>query len=80
MIDAEVGLGPSTALTAELLSLFGYANVTGLLYAFTRRRNSRANRDKWAAARSVLRAAGNGDAVAVALATTRRRPSLRLPG
>jgi len=64
VIDAEAGLGPTTALTTELLSLFGCPDVTALLYAFTRRHKSRADRDKWTAARSVLRAAGDGDAVA----------------
>lgn len=67
VIDAEAGLGPSTALTAELLGLFDYADVTALLHAFTRRRQARANRDKWAAARSVLRTAGSGDPVAAGI-------------
>lgn len=64
VVDAEAGLGPETAMTSELLHLFGYADVTQLLYAFTRRRATRSDRDKWAAARSVLRVAGEGDPVA----------------
>jgi N-acetylglucosamine kinase-like BadF-type ATPase len=67
VVDADAGSGPQTALTAELLALFDYTDVTAMLYAFTRRGSSRPNRDKWAAARSVLRAAGTGDPVAMGI-------------
>lgn len=66
VVDAEIDLGPPTALTRELLDLFGYPDVKAMLYAFTRR-GGRPSRDKWAAARSVVRLAGDKDAVAMAI-------------
>ena len=67
VVDAEAGLGPPTALTADLLQVFGYADVTGLLHAFTRRATPRSDRELPLAARTVLRGAGAGDPVSVAI-------------
>lgn len=64
VVNADTGLGPATTLTPALLALFAEPDVTALLHAFTRRADPRPDRDKWAAARSVLRAAAEGDAVA----------------
>ena len=65
VVDAEIGLAPPTALTPLLLALFGEPDVTALLHSVTRREGRRPDSDTWAAARSVLRAAADGDAVAV---------------
>ena len=73
VVDAEIGLGPPTVLTAELLRLFGYPDVGSLLHAFTRRATTRTDRDLAAAARSVLRSAGAGDEVACAIVATGTR-------
>ncbi|GAA1434630.1 BadF/BadG/BcrA/BcrD ATPase family protein [Microlunatus lacustris] len=67
VVDAETGLGPPTALTPLLLALFGEPDVPALLHAFTRRAHPRPDRDTWRAARSVLQAAGQGDAVAAGI-------------
>lgn len=73
VIDAEIGLGPATALKAELLDLFAYPDVTSLLHAFTHRGSLRSDRDKRVAARSVLRCAGEGDAVAAGIVEAEAR-------
>lgn len=70
VVDAEIGLGPPTTLRAELLDLFGYPDVQAMLHAFTRRGGVRSSRELPAAARSVLRAASAGDAVAVGIVET----------
>ncbi|SDT32471.1 BadF-type ATPase [Friedmanniella luteola] len=67
VVDAETGLGPPTALTGLLLTLFGEPDVAALLHAFTRREHPRPDRDTWSAARSVLLAAGAGDPVAAGI-------------
>ena len=64
VVEAELGTGRPTLLTAELLRLYGYDDVEALLHAFTRRHPARPVPDEKVAARSVLRAAGDGDAVA----------------
>lgn len=64
VVEAELGTGRPTLLTAELLRLYGYEDVEALLHAFTRRHPVRPTPDEKVAARSVLRAAGEGDAVA----------------
>ncbi len=67
VVDAELGLGPATGLTAALLDLYSYPDVTSLLHAFTRREGRRPEPDSWAAARPVLRVADAGDPVARAI-------------
>ncbi|GAA1841461.1 BadF/BadG/BcrA/BcrD ATPase family protein [Microlunatus capsulatus] len=64
VVDAATGLGPATGLTPLLLELFDEPDVPALLHSLTRREGRRPDRDTWRAARSVLRAAGDGDAVA----------------
>jgi N-acetylglucosamine kinase-like BadF-type ATPase len=64
VVDAELGAGRPTLLTAELLTLYGYDDVESMLHNFTRRHPVRPVPDERVAARSVLRAAGAGDAVA----------------
>lgn len=64
VVDAELGAGRPTLLTAELLALYGYDDVGSMLHNFTRRHPVRPVPDERVAARSVLRAAGAGDAVA----------------
>ena len=64
--NAELAVGPPTALTAAALELFEAANVEEVLHAFTRR----GGRHSWDAALfapSVLRAAHTGDEVAEAI-------------
>ncbi len=70
VVDAEIGLGPPTALRAALLELFGYPDVADLLHAFTRRGSVRSDRELAAAARPVLRAAAAGDEVAGGIVAT----------
>ncbi|GAB2587405.1 BadF/BadG/BcrA/BcrD ATPase family protein [Microlunatus antarcticus] len=64
VVDAELGSGRPTLLTDELLTLYGYDDVASMLHNFTRRHPVRPVPDERVAARSVLRAAGAGDAVA----------------
>ena len=64
VVDAELGTGRPTRLTVELLTLYGYDDVPAMLHAFTRRHPVRPVPDEKVAARAVLRAAGDGDAVA----------------
>ena len=64
--NAELAVGPETALTAAALELFEAASVEEVLYEFTRR----GGRHSWDAAHfapSVLHAAHDGDAVAAAI-------------
>jgi len=64
--NAELALGPTTALTAAALELFEAESVEEVLYEFTRR----GGRHSWDAAHfapSVLLAAHEGDAVAGAI-------------
>lgn len=58
VVEAELGTGRPTLLTAELLRLYGYQDVEALLHAVTRRHPVRPVPDEKVAARSVLRAAG----------------------
>jgi N-acetylglucosamine kinase-like BadF-type ATPase len=67
VVDAELGVGPATELTTALLELYAYPDVSTLLHAFTRRDDRRPDHETWAAARPVLRAAGDGDPVARAI-------------
>lgn len=73
VVDAEIGLGPATVLTAELLDLFDYPDVTSLLHAFTRRASVRSDRELKMAARSVLRSADTGDEVSLGIVRTGTR-------
>lgn len=73
VVDAELGLGPATVLTAELLALFDHPDVTSLLYAFTRRGSAHSDRELAAAARSVLRSAEAADQVALGVVRTATR-------
>lgn len=75
VVDAEIGLAPATDLRADLLGLFGFDDVTAMVYGFTRRVSGRTAPlpHKRVAARSVLRSAGNGDAVALAIVNRQAR-------
>ena len=80
VVDAELGAGRPTLLTAELLALYGYDDVGSLLHAFTRRHPVRPVPDPRVAARAVLRAAGAGDAVAWAIVADQAGTFARLAG
>lgn len=80
VVDAELGSGPPTLLTAELLTLYGYDDVEGLLHGFTRRHPVTPVPDQRVAARSVLRAAGAGDAVASAIVAEQAVAFARIAG
>ncbi|TXK18903.1 BadF/BadG/BcrA/BcrD ATPase family protein [Homoserinibacter sp. GY 40078] len=62
---AWMGLGPQTALTAELLGLFEEGEVYDLHHSFTRRFGAREWAERLRATRSVLRLAADGDSVAL---------------
>ena len=64
---AWMGLGAETCLTDDLLGLFDVADPYELRHTFTRRFGARPERDQWAAARAVLAAAEDGDAVALGI-------------
>ena len=78
VVDAELGAGPATALTVELLALHGHPDVEPLLHAATRRVPTGPVPDERAAARCVLRAAGSGDVVAAAVVAEQARTFARL--
>ncbi|MGI3780518.1 MAG: hypothetical protein ACRYG2_07035, partial [Janthinobacterium lividum] len=80
VVDAELGAGRPTLLTAELLTLYGYDDVESMLHAFTRRHPVRPVPDSRVAARSVLRAAGEGDAVAWGIVAGQAVTFARLAG
>ncbi|HEY0237011.1 MAG TPA: BadF/BadG/BcrA/BcrD ATPase family protein [Friedmanniella sp.] len=80
VVDAELGAGRPTLLTAELLALYGYDDVEAMLHAFTRRHPVRPVPDDRVAARSVLRAAGSGDAVAWGIVAGQAATFARLAG
>lgn len=80
VVDAELGAGRPTLLTAELLTLYDYDDVESLLHAFTRRHPVRPVPDERVAARSVLRAAGSGDAVAWGIVAGQAAAFARLAG
>lgn len=80
VVDAELGAGRPTLLTNELLTLYGYDEVEAMLHAFTRRHPVRPVPDSRVAARSVLRAAGAGDAVAWAIVAGQAATFARLAG
>jgi len=61
---AWMGLGPATALTEELCSLYEVSDAWELRHTFTRRFGARPGSDLWRASRVVLAAAGAGDDVA----------------
>ncbi len=63
VMDADLGLGPQTVLTERLLRLYAAPDAEALLHAFTRHGNPRPPSDKWRAARYVLQASEEGDAV-----------------
>ncbi|MBA8792814.1 N-acetylglucosamine kinase-like BadF-type ATPase [Friedmanniella endophytica] len=65
VISAELGLAPTTALTARVLERWDYPDVATLLERTTRRGADRRSRP--ALARDVLAAAAEGDAVARAI-------------
>lgn len=67
VVSAELGTGPPTLLSAELLTLYGYDDVEALLHNFTRRHPVKPVPDDRVAARAILRAAGSGDRVALCL-------------
>jgi N-acetylglucosamine kinase-like BadF-type ATPase len=62
---AELGMGSATALTAELCRFYGVGSAEELLHAFTKRVDNLGHRDKARAARTVLAAASNGDAISL---------------
>jgi N-acetylglucosamine kinase-like BadF-type ATPase len=62
--QAWMGIGPETALTEALCTLYGVADGWELRHAFTRRFGARPATDLWGAARLVLATADAGDAVA----------------
>jgi N-acetylglucosamine kinase-like BadF-type ATPase len=62
--QAWMGIGPATALTEELCTLYGVADGWELRHVFTRRFGARPATDLWRAARLVLAAADGGDSVA----------------
>lgn len=70
---AELGIAPPTALTGELLTLFGERDVAGLLHLFTQR----VGRPHWTepsrAARAICQLACEGDAVAAGLVREQAR-------
>lgn len=80
VVDAELGAGRPTLLTAELLTLYGYDDVESMLHNFTRRHPVRPVPDERVAARSVLRAAGSGDAVAWEIVAGQAAAFARLAG
>lgn len=80
VVDAELGAGRPTLLTAELLTLYAYDDVESMLHNFTRRHPVRPVPDERVAARSVLRAAGSGDAVAWGIVATQAATFARLAG
>jgi N-acetylglucosamine kinase-like BadF-type ATPase len=80
VVDAELGAGRPTLLTTELLTLYGYDDVESMLHSFTRRHPERPVPDERVAARSVLRAAGAGDAVAWGIVAGQAETFARLAG
>jgi len=80
VVDAELGAGRPTLLTAELLTLYGYDDVESMLHSFTRRHPERPVPDERVAARSVLRAASSGDAVAWGIVADQAATFARLAG
>jgi N-acetylglucosamine kinase-like BadF-type ATPase len=69
VVDADIGLSPPTALTAELLRLYSHPDVATMLHAFTRRQAGDEVPRKRTAARTVLQVAGAGDPVAAGIVT-----------
>jgi len=64
---AELEMAPRTALSAPLCKLFGACDVEDLLHEFTRRGSQLRHAAASRAARTVLRCAAQGDAVALGL-------------
>jgi N-acetylglucosamine kinase-like BadF-type ATPase len=62
--QAWMGIGPETALTEALCTLYGVPDAWHLRHEFTRRFGARPATDLWRASRVVLAAADAGDAVA----------------
>lgn len=64
---AWMGIGPATSLTEAYCQLYDVPNAWALRHAFARRFGARPGSDLWRAARAVLAAAEDGDAVALVL-------------
>lgn len=73
VVAAELGLGPPTSLRERLLSLYREPDVEALLHTFTRRVGGRGRQQLRLAARVVLEAGEQADAVARSLVATQAR-------